>query len=248
MPGLQLCLMQMHSHKHLLTHEQRMLINQLLLQKQELVHPEFPDAVKGLDGMIVADKFLKEKECTGVLIGGLSEAVWHKNRTEKELSSHKDVDVLITDEYFRPKPIEKGVDWWVYERGALTIHRPCGDIELEKKWLENYYSIVLGFMVNQKKKLNSGLYIPSPWFVAKMREIESVSNIDYRVYQGDVEEIGDALFKKFRGKLGARLPKFVTERFKGQILCDFYEKMPCFLFLYTPRKYFSCFTFKNSRL
>jgi len=44
-----------------------------------------------------------------------------------------------------------------------------------------------------------------------------------RTYQGDVEEIGDALFKKFRGKLGARLPKFVTERFKGQILCDFYE-------------------------
>ena len=87
--GLGLGLRQTLEQKIYLNVQQKLALKQLLLL--ELKHPEYPDVVKGLEGMKIADKVLKEKEVAGVLIGGLAEAVWNQRRKVEDLYQHKDV-------------------------------------------------------------------------------------------------------------------------------------------------------------
>jgi len=58
-----------------LSHAQKLAFKQLLALKQTLKHPEVPNAKKGLEGMLAADKILKKRYSSGILIGGLAESV-----------------------------------------------------------------------------------------------------------------------------------------------------------------------------
>lgn len=82
----------------MLSHRQTLSVGQLatlrLLLKEELKHPDF-DSLKGFDGIVKGHKILQEKKEVGILIGGLSESIWSRQRTRKELEQHKDVDIMV---------------------------------------------------------------------------------------------------------------------------------------------------------
>jgi len=110
--GLGLSLSQRCTLGHRLKHSQKLGLK--LLLEQKLNHPEYPNMQKGLQGMQIADKILKERNARGVLIGGLSEAIWNQKRKLDELIAHKDVDVAVLDNHFElNKPFENGIDWWL---------------------------------------------------------------------------------------------------------------------------------------
>ncbi len=95
------------SHRQYLSTEQKLLLKQVLAQRLELRHPEIPDAARGIEGMLAADALLKERNASGLLIGGLADAIWNQRRTEEELKAHKDTDVLVFDSSFTLKKILK---------------------------------------------------------------------------------------------------------------------------------------------
>lgn len=56
------------SPKQQLGHYQKILQTRLLKIEQSLSHEEFPDAIRGIEGIKKADEVLKKKNMTGVLI------------------------------------------------------------------------------------------------------------------------------------------------------------------------------------
>ncbi len=210
--------------RHYFSHAQKLGLKQLLLLEQKLKHPEYPNAVKGFGGMRVAHQILQEREASGVLIGGLSEAVWNQRRKEDDLYKHKDVDVMVLDDIDVDK-FEGGVDWWLPKRGKITIKSEFWSMKgVDQQWYANGNGVVLSFGAKKQNQLPPGLYIPDSEWVIDMRESEAEANIDYgRV---DVEFDGD-VFKKFRAHIAkrvkTRLPKFVAEAFKGYVLSPHYE-------------------------
>ena len=211
--------------RHYLRLVQKLALKQLLLLELKLKHPEYPNAAKGLEGMQTAHEILQEKEASGVLIGGLSEAVWNKRRKEEDLYKHKDVDVMVLDDIDVDK-FEGGVDWWLPEQGKITIKSDNG-ISIrgfDKQWYANGNGAVLSFGAKKQNQLAPGLYIPDSEWVISMREAEAEANIDYdRV---DVE-FDEDVFEKFRSHIAkrvkTRLAKFVAEAFKGYVLSPHYE-------------------------
>tara|TARA_Y100000031_G_C8164741_1_gene358742 strand:+ start:216 stop:1004 length:789 start_codon:yes stop_codon:yes gene_type:complete len=210
--------------RHYLSHAQKLGLKQLLKLELKLKHPEYPNAVKGLEGMQIAHQILQEREASGVLIGGLSEAVWNQRRKEEDLYKHKDVDVLVLDDAEVDK-FEGGVDWWLPERGKITLKSDYGSVEgVDKQWYVNGNGVVLSFGAQKHDQLPPGLYIPDSEWVIDMREAEAEAHIDYgRV---DVEFDGD-VFEKFRAhiekRVKTRLPKFIREAFQGYVLSPHYE-------------------------
>ncbi len=206
-----------------LSQAQKLGLKQLFLLEQKLKHPEYPSAVKGLEGMQTAHQILQEKKASGVLIGGLSEAVWNQRRKKEDLYKHKDVDVLVLDEVDVGK-FEGGIDWWLSERGKITLRSDYGSFEnVDKQWYANGNGVILSFGAIKYNPLQPGLYIPDSEWIISMRVSEAVANIDRRV---DLEFDSD-VFEKFRAYIGRRvrkrLPKFISEAFKGYILSPHYE-------------------------
>lgn len=187
--------------------ETKITAGQIYALLQTLKDPEFPQAAKGLDGMLAADRLLREGDATGVLIGGLSEAVWNKRRTAAELAQHKDVDVLVLDHYFRiEESFEGGVDWWLPEASRYGW-----------RW-SNGNDCTLLFGVKKKQELPSGLYILSPQSVLKMREYEARSAVS-----GVDDETHGRLLKQLGRNLKTRVPTFIEKAFEGKILDQNYE-------------------------
>ena len=202
-------------------------LNQLLGVYIKLKHPEFPNAAKGLEGMIIAHNILKNKEATGILIGGLSEAVWNRQRKKEELDKHKDVDVAILDEKNHIGRFEGGIDWWHPKKEKVTVTEDFGKIEnLERKYYENCNKVKLLFDVEKYAELNPGLYIPHYEYVLDMRETEAITYFEIKNPKAELDE---DVIKKFREKtkkrIGTKLPKFVTESFKEYILPSPYEQV-----------------------
>jgi hypothetical protein len=207
--------------RQILSYAQRFMLKQLLLLEQRLKHPEYPNMVKGLEGMQKAHQILYERGASGVLIGGLAEAVWNQRRKPEDLYKHKDVDVAVLDESFLlMENFEGGIDWWIPKKGRVTISSDAGSIEgIEKKWYENGAGVILNFGIDKKVDLNPGLYIPSSDWVIDMREYEANANIDYSNVK---VELGEEVFEKFREKIKekvkTRMPKFIQDSFKSYIL------------------------------
>ena len=73
---LGMCLYQGLEQRQYLDHAQKLELKQLLLLEQRLKDPvDRSDVTHGLDGMLIAHQILKGYEASGLLIGGLSEAV-----------------------------------------------------------------------------------------------------------------------------------------------------------------------------
>lgn len=73
-----------------------------------------PQPARGVHGLRVADNILKERECVGLLIGGLAFDLLTISKEHINLAGRKDIDVLILDTNCRPPGSwEGGIDWWV---------------------------------------------------------------------------------------------------------------------------------------
>ena len=205
-----------------LNQSQKLKLRQLLDLRLELIDPPIPHPVKGLEGMLTAHKILQSKQCTGVLIGGLSESIWNQRRTKEQLYSHKDTDVLILGDFEYKGRFEGGIDWWRPQEERIKIAYDSGTIEKYQKWYSNDNGTILRFGVRQSPGLKPGLYLPDRDFIVNMRLNEALASISASV---EVEyDIQKVFHKKLQKSLGKRVPKFVEEAFKGFILSSDYEQ------------------------
>ena len=226
--GLGLTLSQKCTLGHRLRHKQKLGFK--LLLEQKLIHPEYPNMLKGLEGMKIADKILKERNARGVLIGGLSGAIWNQRRTADELIAHKDVDVAVLDNHFElNKPFENGIDWWLPQTKEISFKSEFSEKKLNQTWYENSAEVVLSFgmkiNMNYEKNLSSGLYIPNSDWVIKMKLYEALAHVDYEAVDVEIDE---DVFEKFelekRKTIKTKVPKFISKEFGENILSDEHQK------------------------
>lgn len=123
--------------------------------------PNPPQAVRGLEGMKVADAILKQYNVAGLLIGGIAKSILRGNINLSSLARHKDVDVLICsvncEEH--PEQWEGGVDWWISH----------GDAEKPTNGCCNILANILFYAEEP------GLHIPEPnalWHLAQLEKTE----------------------------------------------------------------------------
>lgn len=229
MTSSELGLFQRHELRQGLNLNKKIALRELDSLRQKLRHPEYPNMAKGFDGMGVADRVLREHNACGVLIGGLSEAVWNKRRTKEELAKHKDVDVLVLEEDSDIGKFEGGIDWWLPREGKVREYSAFIPEEIDKKvrWYENAMNSRLSFgaesIMREFFPLTSGLYIPGSEWVVDMRESEAMAYIDSSI-EMDYGVI-DALRNRLRKTIKTRLPKFISKTFKGKILSLSYGMM-----------------------
>ncbi len=174
-------------------------LRQLLTLSQILRSPSFPNATRGLEGMIVADRILKQRKAIGVLIGGLATTIYQK----KPLAKHKDVDVMVADESFELKEeFEGGIDWWLPHCDKIDIHDVAGYREnIAAKWWSNGNNVTLQFGIEVcDNNLEPGLQLPTQDWVKEMRLTEAISGVDARAEGVIDDEVEDAFREKFDKK------------------------------------------------
>lgn len=229
--GLHLCLEVRQSQR--LVHAQKQVLSTLLALKQELRAPETPNAIKGLDGMEIAHKILQERQAVGLLIGGLSEAVWNQKRKVEELAARKDVDVMVVTRNFQiENPFEGGIDWWLPRSGQIEISTDAvGGYGIPVQWWENGYDVILKFGVRIHADLEPGLYIPGSDWVVSMRRTELSASLDYKKVSVEIDtDIDEAFERKMRKEgLGRALMPAVRSEFAGFILDEKYSAQDIFI-------------------
>ncbi|MBI4407127.1 MAG: hypothetical protein HY565_01355 [Candidatus Kerfeldbacteria bacterium] len=221
---------------HRLTHEQRLELKQLLLLRQELQSPAPMEAVKGLEGIGVANKLLQQKGLRGILIGSVAVDIW-KTADPSSLSGHKDVDVAVLpidhgDMDF--EQFEGGIDWWLPRQEHLEVKEQSSRREGTFQWWENGNEVVIGFglrLSNVKGVPNipAGLSIPTPRWLANMQYAETLARQDsskVHVSEGALDGLQRDLEKKVNPKklqLDGVVPlnAFVPYRFQFGV-----EKIP----------------------
>src|SRR3989344_2793219 len=172
-----------------LSHTHKQGLKYLLSLSLSLTDPPIQYPAKGFEGMQTAHKILKERNSVGVLIGGLSLAVWNKNSTKEQLQTHKDVDVMVLDDkFYINEKFEGGVDWWLPHQEIIAIRSQYSTIQGRKqKWWANSNGITLSFGAQKNYDLNPGMYIPSNTWVIDMKKNEVSANLDERLMQGEVD-------------------------------------------------------------
>jgi hypothetical protein len=218
------CMSNVAVHEHNMDAEmairQEQGFQQLLILHQQLQHPEFAEAVRGLGGILKADRLLKEKNEVGVLVGGLSEEILHKDATLGTLSAHKDVDVMVLTPASTFKNFEGGIDWWLHHDFNLEWRRPNRPPHPFQvpAWV-NGFDMVLGITIDIERgqarhsarpgDFEAGLYFLDVADVVSMRSLETqvagAAKRDSMIFEGNA-------LAKFEEKLAASLgPQFVRE-------------------------------------
>lgn len=186
-----------------------------LLLKMRLKHPEF-DSVKGFEGILKGHKILEEKNEAGILVGGLSEDIWSRKRTMDELRQHKDVDIMVLgDSDF--SDFEGGIDWWLPRKEAINAKSDLSIVEnIKVKWWQNAMGVKLFFGLKKVREiLKPGLYIHQPQWIVEMREAESLARISSSISIDD--EVMETFRKKVGRRMGAMLPKYISNIFRNYI-------------------------------
>jgi len=183
-------------------------------------HPLIPKATRGMKGLLVADKILKKQNCSGILIGGLSEKIYNQRRKKSELNKHKDVDVLVIDEHFAlEEEFEAGIDWWLPHEERVIIANDYRKVEASVHHWVNGYGIILkfGLFLRHGCEIKKGLNIMPDYNIIQMRLAEAFASIDSDsiIIEGCIE---DAFEKKMRKTIKTRLPKFIKDKFASQII------------------------------
>lgn len=212
--------------------EQRMQLKQMLLQAQRLRHPDIPNAIHGLDGMLEAHRILQDKGATGVLIGGLSEAVWNQGRTKEELYAHKDVDVLVLDYDSGIKRFAGGVDWWLPRKEKVVVRDIYRDKEGPVEFYQNGNGIILSFGAKRRNiglPLETGLHILDFESVVTMRVYEAQAHTDFTLVHVE-DEVFEVFGNKVRKRMGSSLMQdvresFLSEKYGGN---DYAMEFECF--------------------
>ena len=196
--------------------KQKRILEQLLQFSQHLRHEPLPEAVKGLDGLRIADFILKEKKVYGLLIGGLSETVWNPKSKEGDLAAHKDIDILVPElpEDTTIGQFEGGVDWWLPKEARFIIKTELGNTHADVKFFINGFGIKLSFSVSTfgSGNLDPGLYIPDYSFVLEMRVAEAIAQLDPRIAPVDFT-IEEALIKKLTKRIKSKQAPSVAGEF-----------------------------------
>lgn len=132
-----------------------------MAKKQPLKSPGPVNATNALDGMVIADKILKEYGVIGLLIGSLAKMIWHGCK-EKQLVSANDVDVLVLSSGCKhhPKRYEGDIDWYISHGYDESPVNGAGT------------GLVIRAMVKVQYPSNPGLYIPQRGLVAMFTDAE----------------------------------------------------------------------------
>ncbi len=172
------------SHEQRLSHRHTQTLRHELSFKQRERHARFPEAICGVEGILVAHKYLMERNLCGVLVGGLARECYD-NHTEKALSEHKDVDVIVLDKNFRPaKKFECGIDWWVANH-KYVVSVSSADAARSitpTTYFQNGNGIALRYTVAKDSYLSGpGLCIPTIDSLLNIAlcEVESKSGLSY---------------------------------------------------------------------
>lgn len=193
--------------------EQRQQLEQILSLQPKLKHPEFPEAAKGLEGMVDADAILKKKNALGVLIGSLSVDIWKKKTTVEEFRNHKDVDVMVVSPETDISRFEGGIDWWVPQKVTDESRWPR---IISYKWTNgNDVQLRFGHLYqkpNARSPDPAGLYLPDPEYIMeitkltlfeKFKEDHPEQIIDEMVF----EKVENRLRKMFTAKTWDAYPQ-----------------------------------------
>jgi hypothetical protein len=206
--------------------KQRLGYSQLITLQQTFADRGLVNALKGYEGMQKAHEILMQKNAQGLLIGGLAKSVWNQRKSKEELEQHKDVDVVILNTHsVLEEPFEGGIDWWLPKTATLTIQYEGSTVHgMRKTWYQNENGIILSFGILATPIHRPGLYIPSPTWITDMKVCEAIANIDTTNIDIDIDS---DVIERFRGKIsrkiGKRVPKYITEKFKDHILEPFYQ-------------------------
>ncbi|TSC78723.1 MAG: hypothetical protein G01um101429_679 [Parcubacteria group bacterium Gr01-1014_29] len=223
--GMGLQLDQHIEQRQQLNLEQKECLKQLLAVRLELHHPENPEMIRGLEGIKTSHEILKERNGVGVLIGGLAEAVWHRDRKLKELDQHKDTDILLVNDIELEKDFEGGIDWWRRRTEQVETKSNISRYTGPQTWWENGNGVALSFGVRKVYDLEPGLYIPGHEWVIRMREAEALSRIDEAVHRSAFDTIVLNKFERsMRKSVQRTLMKELRDSMQGYILDPRYEK------------------------
>lgn len=200
--------------------DQSMGIKALLALRQELHSTKPQNALRGIEGLEFADAELKKQVATAVLIGGMAEAVWHPNYTDKDLRRSKDVDVFVLSKDFVPdEESARKIDFWLPTNDVITVADRGATRGKLQTWWSNENQVVLGFGVNQLLTLKPGLYIPAPDWIADMRLTEALARVDTQ--KGVLctsLEVPDLFKERILRTMKAGLPNCIAKPFSGQVL------------------------------
>lgn len=193
--------------------ELKLELRQLLKLELQLRSPEFPEAKKGIAGLQLADDMLKDQGAIGILIGGLAYEIWKQTRTEKDLNSHKDVDVLVLSKDFKiSKPFDGGIDWWMPHREFDGRMRSYG-ITFQDIW-KNGSGARLRFVPRFFSHVSPGLYVLPPEKFVEMKRVEIES-----VAQVSVDDDTFTAFERIQEKhMGKQLMPAVRRLFGDKVL------------------------------
>lgn len=222
-------------------------ITQTLKMMQLMRDREFPNATKGIEGLRVSNEILKRRQSIGVLVGGLSELVWNRNRTEEELAERKDVDVMVLNPSFEPEgEFEGGIDWWKVRKETVEIVTDITRFEKEQEWWENGNGVALNFVPRVSEgtpypyeNMAPGLYIPDCDAVIQMRLEEASTTVDDERVQLSIgtDEMIDGLKNRLRKIVKRTLAPQVAHMFASQILSHKYRTaMPPITFAAIPHE------------
>jgi len=182
-----------HEVRQQLRVEQKQSLRQLLELRLALKHEGFLGAAVGIEGMRTANDLLTDRRLRGLLIGGLSEAVWNPRHTRKNLDAHKDVDVLVVEpsDTGEINQLEAGIDWWMPREEFMKVYHQGVDSteEGQRRFWENAFGVRLAFgvKINYFSNFPPGLYLPEPDFVVAMRKAEAFARIDTKKFAVDDE-------------------------------------------------------------
>lgn len=213
-----------------LSQSQKQLVR-FLLRQELLIDDFFPNAARGFEGMKIAHNILQERGAAGILIGGLSEDIWERTRRIAELDAHKDVDVLVLSQHFKlTENFEGGIDWWMPRSAVIEYRADAGNTKIRAKqnWWANGYKVVLDYNLSDyplpahMANIPSGLYLPSPRWVASMRLTEAMRKVSSaRLAQtDDILTAMEGFIQEMLKKVRDRLPPFLKDYFSQYILRD----------------------------
>jgi len=206
------------------THALKAGLQQLFTLEQALRDPKVPEYMaKGLAGLEAGNRMLQERNASGVLIGGLAEAVWNRKRKPEELARHKDTDILVIDDDFTlQEDFEGGIDWWLPQYGRLQVITDASAYEADRHWWQNGNGVALSFGVQQSNALHPGLYIPNREWVMRMREYETLAHIDERLEVEINDDAWEAFRNRLEGRIRTTLPKYIRKMFPGRVFGEVY--------------------------
>lgn len=158
----------------------------LRLQLRQTIElaPTPPEAICGIDGMMVADEVLKKYKVAGMLVGGIAKEAWSGSSKPSDFSKHKDVDVLVLsrDCDKHPNQWEAGIDWWIRHKAT---ERPTNGSDVGLVWRISFRRHV---------KVSPGLYLcPLELLKNSIRQERRVFGNEFR----HNKKLGAIRFNKF---------------------------------------------------